>query len=148
MACVRGASIRRGSQSVRDLSDKEVSPAEKTRERRLFLSPTTKETSRRCRRLEAAAKAKDDSIAKQIAVLDSQRTAIGDAFKDARGKVGHLVYEYEIVPEKDKSEKASRLKELNEAKEATWKVDWPKADGTIEKDRKFTADQLNNTFTT
>ncbi len=80
--------------------------------------------------------------------MDAQRAAIGDAFKDARGKIGHLVYEWEIASPNDKSEKASRLKDLNEARESTWKVDWPVAGGNVEKDKKFTADQLNDTFTT
>jgi cytochrome c551/c552 len=98
--------------------------------------------------LEKAAKSQDDEIAKQIALLDDQRTALGDAFKDARGKIGHLVYEYEIVPDSDKSAKAARKKDVEEARtKLIWKVDWPIADGTIQKDKPFTGDQLNDTFT-
>ena len=46
-----------------------------------------------------ATKEQDDSIAKQIDLLDQQRAAIADAFKDERGKIGHLVYEYEMSRE-------------------------------------------------
>ena len=126
--------------------DKEVGRQKKL-ESDVYSSPDYKKLAAEADALESAAKAKDDTIAQQIALLDSQRAAIGDAFKDARGKIGHLVYMYEIVPAKDKSEKESRLKDLNEAKAGTWKVDWPTANGGIEKDKKFTADQLNDTFT-
>ena len=125
--------------------DKEVGRQKKL-ESDVYSSPDYKKLAAEADALESAAKAKDDTIAQQIALLDSQRAAIGDAFKDARGKIGHLVYMYEIVPAKDKSEKESRLKDLNEAKAGTWKVDWPTANGGIEKDKKFTADQLNDTF--
>ncbi len=126
--------------------DKEVGRQKKL-ESDVYSAPEYKKLAAEADALESAAKAKDDSIAQQIALLDSQRAAIGDAFKDARGKIGHLVYMLEIVPEKDKSEKESRLKDLNEAKAGTWKVDWPTANGSVEKDKKFTADQLNDTFT-
>ena len=98
---------------------------------------------------EKAAKAQDDEIAKQIALLDDQRAAIGDAFKDARGKVGHLTYEYEDTPPSDKSAKEKALKELEgkDGRQDTWKVDWPAGGGNIEKNKVFTADQLNETFT-
>ena len=78
---------------------------------------------------------------------DQQRAAMADAFKDERGKIGHLVYQYEIVPDSDKSAKAGALKDLNEGRSSTWKVDWPTASGQIEKNKVFTADQLNDTFT-
>lgn len=64
---------------------------------------------------EKAAKVQDDQIAKQIALLDDQRAALGDAFKDARGKIGSLVYQYEVTPASDKSAKAARKKELEDA---------------------------------
>ena len=98
--------------------------------------------------LDKAAKAQDDEIAKQIALLDDQRAALGDAFKDARGKIGHLVYQLEIVPDSDKSAKAAREKDVEEARtKFIWKVDWPLGDGKIQKDKPFTGDQLNDTFT-
>src|SRR6202046_4235944 len=93
------------------------------------------------------AKVQDDEIAKQIELLDDQRAAMADAFKDERGKIGHLVYQYEIVPDSDKSAKASALKELNEGRSSTWKLDWPTGNGQIEKNKVFTADQLNDTLT-
>jgi len=98
--------------------------------------------------LDKAAKAQDDEIAKQIALVDDQRNALGDAFKDARGKIGHLVYLYEIVPESDKKAKAERKKDVEEARtKLIWKVDWPIEGGKIQQDKPFTGDQLNDTFT-
>jgi cytochrome c2 len=120
---------------------------EKKLESDVYSSPDYKKLADEADSLEKAAKPQDDAIAKQIALLDSQRAAIGDAFKDARGKIGHLVYEYEIVPASDKSTKAARLKDLTEARQSTWKVDWPTADGSIQRDKEFTGDQLNDTFT-
>ena len=120
---------------------------QKKAEDALYTSPEYKTLAADADSLEAAARPKDDEIGKQIALLDDQRAAIGDAFKDARGKVGALVYQYEIVPAEDKSEKASRLKSLNEARQQTWEVDWPVAAGQVEKNKKMSADQLNDTFT-
>src|SRR5580704_15718092 len=37
--------------------------------------------------LQKATKTQDQEIAEQIALLDEQRVALGDAFKDARGKI-------------------------------------------------------------
>ncbi|MFZ3332011.1 MAG: hypothetical protein WA197_15355 [Candidatus Acidiferrales bacterium] len=99
---------------------------------------------------EKSTKVQDADIAKQIALLDDQRAAMGDAFKDARGKIGSLVYQYEIVPDSDKSTKAARKKDLEDAEKGIgtiWKVDWPNADGTVQKNKTFTGDQLNDTFT-
>ena len=66
-------------------------------------------------------------------------------FQDARGKVGALTYQLEQIPESDKSAKASKLKELNDAKADTYELNWPTATG-IEV-RKFNYDDLNGTFT-
>ena len=120
---------------------------QKKAEAAMYTSPEYKTLATDADSLEAAARPKDEEIGKQIALLDDQRAAIGDAFKDARGKVGALVYQYEIVPADDKSEKASRLKTLNEARQQTWEVDWPTAPGQVEKNKKMSADQLNDTFT-
>ncbi|MFZ0634797.1 MAG: hypothetical protein WAM08_04710, partial [Candidatus Acidiferrales bacterium] len=120
---------------------------EKKLESDVYSSPDYKKLADRADALEKATQGQDDQVAQKIAVVDEQRAAIGDAFKDARGKIGHLIYEYEIVPATHKDAKASRLKELNEAKQGTWQVDWPLPDGTIEKDKKFNSDQLNDTFT-
>jgi cytochrome c2 len=98
--------------------------------------------------LQKVAKAQDEDIAKHIALLDEQRAAMGDAFKDARGKIGHLVYEYEIVSPENKTLKAKRLKEVNEGRASKWQVDWPLGDGKIQKNKEFTGDELNDTFTT
>jgi mono/diheme cytochrome c family protein len=122
---------------------------QKKAESDVYSSADYKNLAQKADDLERAAKPQDEQIANQIALLDTQRAAIGDAFKDARGKIGHLVYEYEIVPASDKSEKESRLKDLNEAKKGPWKVDWPTGleRDQVQKDRKFTSDELNDTFT-
>jgi len=121
---------------------------EKQDEDAVYSSPEYKALLAKADQLDKAAKAQDDEIAKQIALLDDQRAALGDAFKDARGKIGHLVYEYEIVPESNKSAKAARKKDVEDARsKPMWKVDWPLGDGKIQKDKPFTGDQLNDTFT-
>ena len=137
---------RRFASAYSSYLQKDVSQQKKL-EADVYSSPDYKKLAEQADSLEKTAKPKDDEIAQQIGILDTQRAAIGDAFKDARGKIGHLVYEYEIIPASDKSAKASRLKELNEAKQGPWKVDWPLPNGQIEKDKKFTADELNDTFT-
>ena len=113
----------------------------------VYSSPEYKALAAKVDQLQKATKAQDEEISKQIALLDEQRAAMGDAFKDARGKIGHLVYEYEIVPVEDKSLKAKRLKEVNEGRASKWEVDWPTGDGKVQKNKQFTSDELNDTFT-
>jgi cytochrome c2 len=121
---------------------------EKQDEAAVYASSEYKSRLAKADALDKAAKTQDDDIAKQIALLDDQRTALADAFKDARGKIGHLVYELEIVPDADKRGKAARKKDVEEARtKFIWKVDWPLGDGNIQKDKPFTGDQLNETFT-
>jgi cytochrome c551/c552 len=93
----------------------------------------------------AAAAPMDRQLQQQIALLDQQRAAMTPAFQDARGKVGALIYQYEIVPAKDKSSKTSHLKDLNEAKNGPWTVEWPLADGKTET-RTYNYDQINQLF--
>src|SRR6202046_906847 len=104
----------------------------------VYSSPEYKQLAAKLASAQQTAKSQDDEIAKQIDLLDQQRAAMADAFKDERGKIGHLVYQYEIIPDSNKSEKASRLKELNEGRSSTWKVDWPTENGKIEKNKVFT----------
>ncbi|MFY9529739.1 MAG: hypothetical protein WBC04_11545 [Candidatus Acidiferrales bacterium] len=120
---------------------------QKKAESAAYSSSEYKKLAEEADQLEKAARPKDDDIAKQIELIDEQRTAIGDAFKDARGRVGALVYQYEIVPASDKDEKAARLKRLSEAKQQTWSVNWPISLDKIEDNKRFSADQLNDTFT-
>ena len=87
----------------------------------------------------------DRQITDQIDLLDRQRAILTPDFQDARGKVGALTYQLEQIPESDKSAKASKLKELNEARAFTYELNWPTANGTAP--RKFNYDDLNNTFT-
>jgi len=120
---------------------------QKQAEADVYASPEYKQLAASLASAQQTAKVQDDEIAKQIELLDDQRAAMADAFKDERGKIGHLVYQYEIVPDSDKSAKAKALKELNEGRSSTWKVDWPAGNGQVEKNKVFTADQLNDTFT-
>jgi cytochrome c551/c552 len=87
----------------------------------------------------------DRQITDQIDLLDRQRAILTPDFQDARGKVGALTYQLEQIPESDKSGKASKLKDLNEARAFTYELDWPTANGT--EVRKFNYDDLNGTFT-
>jgi cytochrome c2 len=120
---------------------------QKKQEDAVYSSPEYKKLSGQVDDLQKSTKAQDEDIAKQIALLDEQRAALGDAFKDARGKIGHLVYQYEIVPAEDKNAKAKALKEVTDGRKEIWKVDWPLSDGKIQQDKPFTADELNDTFT-
>jgi cytochrome c2 len=120
---------------------------QKKQEDAVYSSPEYKKLSAQVDDLQKSTKAQDEDIAKQIALLDEQRAALGDAFKDARGKIGHLVYQYEIVPAEDKKAKAKALKEVIDGRKSIWKVDWPLSDGKIQQDKPFTADELNDTFT-
>jgi cytochrome c2 len=120
---------------------------QKKQEEAVYSSPEYKKLSAQVEDLQKSTKAQDEDIAKQITLLDEQRAALGDAFKDARGKIGHLVYQYEIVPAEDKNAKAKALKEVSDGRKEIWKVDWPLADGKIQQDKPFTADELNDTFT-
>lgn len=87
----------------------------------------------------------DRQITEQIDLLDRQRAVLTPDFQDARGKVGALTYQLEQIPESDKSAKASKLKDLTEAKAFTYELNWPTANGA--ELRKFNYDDLNNTFT-
>jgi cytochrome c2 len=120
---------------------------QKKQEDAVYSSPEYKKLSAQLDDLQKSTKAQDEDIAKQIALLDEQRAALGDAFKDARGKIGHLVYQYEIVPPEDKNSKAKALKEVTDGRKEIWKVDWPLGDGKIQQDKPFNADELNDTFT-
>ncbi len=120
---------------------------QKKQEDAVYSSPEYKKLSAQVDDLQKSTKAQDEDIAKQIALLDEQRAALGDAFKDARGKIGHLVYQYEIVPAEDKNAKAKALKEVTDGRKSIWKVDWPLSDGKIQRDKPFTGDELNDTFT-
>ncbi len=87
----------------------------------------------------------DREITAQIDLLDRQRAVLTPDFQDARGRVGALTYQLEQIPESDKSAKAAKLKELNDAKAVSYPLNWPTANGT--QLRNFNYDDLNNTFT-
>ncbi len=92
-----------------------------------------------------ASLATDHQIQAQIDLLDRQRAAMTPNFQVARGKVGALTYQLEQIPDSDKSSKASKLKELNDAKAETYEVDWPTESGVGPKN--FNYDSLTSTFT-
>src|SRR5579862_6289928 len=87
----------------------------------------------------------DHQIQAEIDLLDRQRAAMTPNFQVARGKVGALTYQLEQIPDSDKSSKASKLKELNDAKAETYEVDWPTESGVAPK--SFNYDSLTSTFT-
>jgi cytochrome c551/c552 len=91
-------------------------------------------------------KARDAEFTRLLILTDLQRTAITPAFQNARGKVGSLVYQLEIVPESDKTTRRSREKDVDEAKAETYDVDYPLGDGKTEV-RHMDYDALNKGFT-
>ena len=98
MDFVRGAAIRAGFRPTYSKYLDKAVQNQKGQEDAVYSSPEYKKLSAQVDDLQKSTKAQDEDIAKQIALLDEQRAALGDAFKDARGKIGHLVYQYEIVP--------------------------------------------------
>jgi len=58
---------------------------QKKQEEAVYSSPEYKKLSAQVDDLQKTTKAQDEDIAKQITLLDEQRAALGDAFKDARG---------------------------------------------------------------
>jgi cytochrome c2 len=120
---------------------------QKKQEAAVYNSAEYKKLSAQVDELQKTTKTQDDQIAKQIGLLDEQRAALGDAFKDARGKIGHLVYEYETVPDSDKNAKAKALKAVTDGRASIWKVDWPLGDGKVQTNKPFSGDELNDTFT-
>ena len=76
-----------------------------------------------------AAAPTDSRLSAEMDLLDQQRAAMTDSFQLARGKVGALTYELEQIPESDKDAKASKLKDLNDAKAEKYDVNMPVAGG-------------------
>jgi len=118
----------------------------RTAEQQLYSSATYKKMLADVNAAAEAAHPTDEKIAGQISLLDQQRAAMTDAFQTARGLVGSLTYQLEQISERDKSGKASKLKELNEAKAATYDVNWP-VDGGKSEIRKMNYQSLTDTFT-
>ncbi len=119
---------------------------QEAQEKAVYSSPEYLKLRSTAEDLEKAAKPSDAEIEKKIELLDKQRAAMTDAFQDARGRVGALIYDYEIVPESDKSTKQSRLEAVNKGMEKTYRIDWP-ASLTETKTEKFDYDRLNSAFT-
>ncbi len=114
-------------------------------EKQVFSAPEYIQLKTQVQQLTAEARPKDQAAQVQIVLLDDQRAAISDAFKDARGRVGALIYRYEVTPASDKSAKAASYKTLLDGKAKPYVVDWPIGGGkTIQK--SFNFDSLNQTF--
>jgi cytochrome c551/c552 len=96
--------------------------------------------------LEKQAAPKDRDVEEQIVLLDHQRAAMLDAYQDARGYVGSLIYQYEEVAPTDKELRAKRMEAINKGRQRAYVVDWPVAPGQTEK-RTLHYDELNNLFT-
>ncbi len=118
----------------------------KNQEQAFYATPDYKKLKATVDAAAAAALPMDHQIQAQIDLLDRQRAAMTGTFQIARGQVGALTYQLEQIPESDKNGRASKLKELNEAKAVTYKVDWPNPDGTVAP-KTFNYDLLNSTFT-
>jgi hypothetical protein len=117
----------------------------KVQERAFYATPGYQKLEATVQAATRAAAPMDRQIEAKIDLLDAQRAAITLAFQTSRGKVGTVTYDYEQTPASDKSAKAAKLKELNEAKAETYAVDWP-TDSDSTTSREMTADQLADTF--
>ena len=87
----------------------------------------------------------DRQIQTQVDLLDRQRAAMTPSFQIGPGQVGARTDQFEPIPESDKSNKASKLKDLNDAKAKIYKVEWPTENGIVSK--QFNYDTLTSTFT-
>lgn len=121
--------------------------ARQTAEKTVTSSPDYQKLAAAAQQAESVATPQDNQIAQQMAVVDQQRAAILRAFQEDRSLVGSLIYDYEIVPNDagHRSEKESRLKDVQEAEAKTYSVDWPEEGGKTVT-RKLNYDQLNSTF--
>ncbi len=115
-------------------------------EKAVYSSPEYLKLKATAEDLEKTARPLDADIEKQIALLDRQRAAMTDAFQDARGRVGALIYQYEIVPPGDTKLKQERLAVVDKGKKKTYSIEWPVAEGKTE-EQEFDYDKLNDTFT-
>jgi cytochrome c551/c552 len=118
----------------------------KSDEQKLYSSPQYQKLVADVKAATDAARSTDQQISQQVDLLDRQRAAMTDSFQTSRGLVGSLTYQLEQISEKDKGAKASKLKELNDAKAQTFDVLWPVEGGKVEP-RKFNYQQLNDLFT-
>ena len=101
-----------------------------TQEQSVYSTPDYKRLKAAVDSAIAAAAVSDRPTQAQVDLLDRERAAMTPAFQTARGQVGALTYQLEQIPESDKSAKASKLKDLNEAKAGTYELNWPTANGT------------------
>src|SRR5580704_5449820 len=118
---------------------------EKKTEAAVFAAPDYVQLKSNLDAAQKSVQGADAQLDQQLALLEEQRAAMTPAFQDARGKVVALIYQMEIVPVSDKSGRASRQKDLDEAKNEIHEVEWPTGNGTEIKKWKY--DDLNQTFT-
>ncbi len=128
-----------------DYLGKQIDQAKKT-QTAVTESPSYKALKAAVDAATKATQAQDDEIIKQIALIEQQRAAMTPAFQDARGKVGALVYQTEILPLKDTAARQASEERVKKSKAETYDVEWPGEDGKTAI-RKFNYDDLNNTFT-
>ncbi len=131
--------------SYEDYLNKQIAQEKKV-EAALQSSPEFLKLSADAKAQADAVKATDQQISQQLALLEEQRAAMTPSFQTARGKVGSLVYQYEIVPASDASTKKSRLQDVNDAKAETYEFEYPTGVGKTEQE-KLNYDQLNQLFT-
>jgi cytochrome c2 len=106
------------------------------------------------KKLEAAVEAvsekvlpEDEKIEQQIQLATAQRAAMLHTFQTVRSYVGALTYDYEEVPNTPayRSEKQSKFRAMQKAREQKHVVNWPVAPGKYVQ-RSFDYVQLNNEF--
>jgi cytochrome c551/c552 len=131
--------------AYQDFLGKQIAAQTKA-EAAVYSSPEYKKLKADLDAAQQSAKPKDDEFARRIALADLQRTAITPAFQSARGQVGALIYQVEIIPESNKSARDSAKKDVDGAKAETYEVEYPLGDGKTEI-RKMNYDQLNAGFT-
>jgi cytochrome c551/c552 len=115
-------------------------------EQALYATPDYQRLKAAADAASAAVAPTDHQLTIDVDLLDQQRAAMTPAFQTSRGLVGALTYQLEQIPESDKSAKASKKKELDDAMAKTFEVDWPVSATQIEH-RNLNYTQLNQTFT-
>jgi cytochrome c551/c552 len=121
--------------------------ARRAAEKQLAADGQYKKLEAAVRAAEKVARPQDAKVEQQIQLADAQRESMLTTFQTVRSYVGSLTYNYAQVPETAgyKSEKQSRLRELQKAREEKHEIEWPTADGKVEK-RMLNYEELNGEF--
>lgn len=118
--------------------NKQIAAAKKTEEA-MTSSPEYKQLLADYNAKRTAADPKDKEVQQQLALIEMQRAAMTPSFQTARGKVGSLVYQYEI------DHTPGKLKDVTDAKAETYEFDYPDGSGKTTP-QKMNYDQLNALF--